>query len=97
MNEILKTPKLGDELMALENMHDEMLRQLKKSAALNETIDKYESVWTSATRNSGLPIPCPSCFIKGSVSRLSPLKDESGISSARCSDCKTKYEWRSPE
>ena len=30
--------------MALENMHDEMLRQLKKSAALNETIDKYESV-----------------------------------------------------
>ena len=82
--------------MALENMHDEMLRQLKKSAASNETIDKYESVWTSAMRNSGLPIPCPSCFIKGDVFRLSPLKDEGDISAARCVDCKTKFEWPNP-
>jgi len=83
--------------MALENMHKEMIRQLKKSAASNETIDKYESVWVSAMRNSGLPIPCPSCFIAGNVSRLSPLKDDRGISSARCDHCRTKYEWQSPE
>lgn len=82
--------------MALENMHDEMLRQLKKLAASNETIGKYESVWTTAMRNSGLPIPCPSCFIKGELSRLSPLKDEGDISAAKCVDCKTKFEWSSP-
>lgn len=83
--------------MALEFMHAEMLQQLRKKQASNETIDKYEIAWASAMRNSGLPIPCPHCFINGHLSRLNPLKDEGGTSAARCIDCKIKFEWSSPE
>ena len=83
--------------MALEFMHEEMQRQLREKTASNETIEKYEIVWSSAMRNSNQPIPCPLCFIQGSVARLKPLRDESNISSARCESCKSKFEWSSPE
>ena len=83
--------------MALDFMHDEMLKQLMKNSASHVAIDKYEIVWASAMRNISLPIPCPTCFIKGSISRLSPLRDEGGVSSARCVGCKTKFEWPSAE
>lgn len=83
--------------MALEFMHNEMIRQLNKISAPQETIDKYDGVWAAAMRNNALPIPCPPCFIAGNVSRLSPLRDDRGISSARCDHCRTKFEWRSPE
>ena len=83
--------------MALEFMHNEMQRQLKEKSASNGTIEKYEFVWSSAMRNSNLPIPCPLCFIQGGVARLKPLRDEKKISSARCESCKSKFEWSSPD
>lgn len=70
--------------MALEFMHKEMQRQLKEKSESNETIEKYEIIWSSAMRNNNHPIPCPLCFIQGSVTRLKPLRDEINISSARC-------------
>jgi len=97
MHKLRGSINLGYEIMALEFMHKEMLKQLKKLSATNEVTDKYESAWSSATRNTGLPIPCPSCFIQGILSRLSPLKDEGFASSARCVNCKTKYEWQNPD
>lgn len=83
--------------MALENMYEEMFKQLQKSYASNETLDSYATAWASAIKNTGLPIPCPNCFVGGKISRLSPLNDKDGISSARCLDCKEKFEWVSPE
>jgi len=83
--------------MPLEFMHNELLKQLKNNSASLETVDKFEIAWAAAMRNSGLPIPCPACFMKGSICRLSPLKDENKTSSARCVQCKTKYEWPSPD
>jgi hypothetical protein len=83
--------------MALEFMHKEMLSQLSKNNASIETIERYEIVWASAMRNSGQPIPCPSCFVLGEISRLNPLSDLKELSSAKCSSCKTKFYWPSPE
>lgn len=78
-------------------MHREMVRQLMKKAVPNEIAERYEIAWTSAMRNSNQPIPCPLCFAKGALSRLKPLTDELGISSARCENCKSKFEWPNPE
>lgn len=83
--------------MALEFMHKAMLKQLQKNNASLDSLEKYEVVWASAMRNSGLPIPCPSCFVLGEISRLKPLPDLKGLSSARCLSCKTKFDWPSPE
>jgi hypothetical protein len=83
--------------MALEFMHKAMLNQLQKNHASLDSVEKYEVVWASAMRNSGLPIPCPSCFVLGEISRLKPLPDQKGLSSARCLSCKTKFDWPSPE
>jgi hypothetical protein len=83
--------------MALEFMHIKMIDHLKSSGASDEIIERYQSVWNGAMNNSSLPIPCPTCFRKGLIHRLKPLPDKSGISSARCENCKTKFEWSSPD
>lgn len=83
--------------MALEFMQIKMIDHLKSSGASDEIIERYQSAWNTAMNNSNLPIPCPNCFKNRSIERLKPLPDKDRISSARCENCKTKFEWSSPD
>lgn len=83
--------------MALENMYVVMLRWFQEKSASSEIIDRYHAAWVKAMQNSGEPLPCPSCFVDGTISRLSPLPDSHGMSAAKCIFCKSKFEWPSPD
>ena len=83
--------------MALEYMRDEMLRQIKAQLGSEAQVAAYHSAWNDAILNSGKPLPCPSCYMKGDIRRLKPISEEHGIAVVRCEHCRETIEIDSPE
>jgi hypothetical protein len=77
--------------MALEGMHDELLRHLRERGATQFLIDAWENAWYQAQIFKGEPLPCPLCFIDGRVQRLVPLDSVGALGVARCEACKVKF------
>ncbi|MFM9885411.1 MAG: hypothetical protein ACKVQT_20495, partial [Burkholderiales bacterium] len=82
--------------MALEGMHDEMIRQLQNRSPSQSQIAEYETLWNHAISQSREPLPCPLCFLSGEVGRLKSLSDEGGIGIAKCERCREAYEYQAP-
>ena len=80
--------------MALEYMHDELLRQLKSYGATNEQVDAWEAQWRAAVASAGDPLPCPKCFYGGLVTgHLQALHAEPKRARSKCAICKTYFEY----
>lgn len=79
--------------MAMEGMHHELLSYLQKEGAIDLLIQAWESAWYNAQRFPGEPLPCPACFLRGRVQRLTPLDSVGDVGSARCEYCKTKFKF----
>ena len=83
--------------MALEGMHDEMIRQLMDRSASQVEIAKYEALWISAMGHSGQPLPCPLYFLGGETRRLKSISEDDGVGTARCEYCRNSFSNQSPE
>ena len=83
--------------MAHEFMRDEMLRQLNANHATEAEEIAYLVEWNSAINNCGLPLPCPLCYLNGEIQRLKPISESNGTAVVRCTQCRTKIEFASPE
>ena len=75
--------------MALEGMHRELLGHLQAKHATQLQIVAWEDAWRDAI--AGSLLPCPECFLGGSVSGLDPLPNCGAIGQARCRCCYTVF------
>lgn len=83
--------------MALEGMHDEVIRQLTNKSATQAQIAEYDACWSRAMAHNGEPLPCPLCFLQGQVRRLKSISDEGGVGVARCEHFRETFEYDAPE
>ena len=80
--------------MALAGMHRTMIEWLHRNGAKAQQVQDYEQAWQTAMANNGALIPCPRCFLQGSLSRLSPRSSQNpGKAASRCEVCSTKFEY----
>ena len=82
--------------MALEGMHHVLLRFLREKGAVQFVIDAWESAWDQAQRFPDEPLPCPECFLDGSLQRLELLPSAGHLVVARCEACHIKFEFAWP-
>jgi len=83
--------------MALEGMHDEMIRRLREREASQAQVADYEARWSHAMNHRGEPVPCPLCFLRGETRRIKSISDEGGVGIAKCEHCRETYEYQAPE
>jgi len=80
--------------MALEYMHDELLKQLKSYGATNAQLDAWEVRWRAALASGGDPLPCPKCFYDSlAIGHLKSLPAEPKHAKCKCASCKTYFEY----
>lgn len=75
-------------------MYREMLKYLRENGASPVQIAHYNEHWRRADHNPGLPIPCPTCYLTGSLSRLTRLPAVGGIANVRCDSCHRLFEYK---
>lgn len=82
--------------MAPEGMHHVLLGYLRQKGAVQFVIDAWESAWYQAQRFPDEPLPCPECFLDGSLQRLELLPSVGPLVVARCEACRIKFEFSGP-
>jgi hypothetical protein len=75
-------------------MYREMLRYLRENGATSVQIAHYNEHWRRADHNPSQPIPCPTCYLAGSVSRLTSLPAVAGIAKVRCDVCHRFFDYK---
>jgi len=93
----LKILLIEGDNMPHEFMRDEMLCQLDENHATEAQKVACLAEWNRAVNNCGLPLPCPLCYLKGEIKRLKPISELNGIAVVRCTHCRYKFEYASPE
>ena len=83
--------------MGLELMRDEMVCQISARSATDTQVAAYLADWNDAIKDSGKPLPCPSCYLKGEIRRLKSISDARGVAIVRCEHCRETLEFESPE
>jgi hypothetical protein len=80
--------------MALEYMHDELVKQLESYGATDAQIDTWREQWRAAVESAGDPLPCPKCFYQGlPTGRLRPMKAEPKRARSRCASCGAYFDY----
>ena len=80
--------------MTLKLLRETMRLHLLEHGAAPEAVDNYLSRWDAALgADSGAPLPCPGCYLKGEVSRLKRVPSAAGVGVVKCPACSAIFEF----
>jgi len=80
--------------MTLKLLRDTMRTKLAEQGAAPEVAEGYLSRWDAALESdSGAPLPCPGCYLQGTVSRLRRVPSPAGVGMLECPACSAAFEF----
>jgi hypothetical protein len=80
--------------MTLRLLQDTVRRHLNDRGASPDAVETYLARWDAALEtDSGAPLPCPDCYMEGSVVRLRRLPSPAGVGILQCPSCSATMEF----